>query len=250
MEAWMRTLSLATAVLVALVATSYAVAHGIEGAKTATAVAAQFTATNATVSSRTCTTSDNKTIVVTDGRYTGAATSANGDLAGNITLRARSVINTTDDVGTVNGAFRIDVANGKKTQAAFAAVYSGKALAGLAAGRAHEPNARLLANISAGFDPKTGFTNGKIGGATAGGNAVELGAGGCKPQSPTDERSSAKGTISTLTSTSITVAGLTCTVPADKSAEITSKFKQGDKVEIQCALVSGTNTLTRIGKHD
>jgi hypothetical protein len=248
----MRRLTFAAAAVVALVATSYAVAHGIDGAKSATAVAAQFTATNPTTSSRTCTTSNGKTIVVTDGKYTGATTNASTpDLAGNITIRARSIVNVTDNVGVVNGVFRIDVANGKDTEAAFSAVTSGTALAGYAAGKAHQPNARLLGNVSATFDPKTGFTGGKIGGGTSGGNAVELSAGACNPQGSASEgHSSARGPIQTLNSTTIVVAGLQCTIPTAQSAEINSKFKQGDRVEIQCALANGTNTLTRISKRD
>jgi hypothetical protein len=246
----MRRLTFAAVVLVALVAAGYAVAHGIEGAKTSRAVAGGFNAAAANVSTRTCTTSDNKTIVITDGKYTGAAT-GDADLTGTITVRARSVVNTTDKIGTVQGAFRIDVANGKDTQAAFSAVYDNGNIAGLAAGRAHAPNARLIANLSSAFDPAKGFTGAKLGGGTSGGSAVEVSAGSCKPQGkPTAERSSAKGTISQLTASTITVAGLTCTIPADKSADVTARFKQNDVVEIRCALVGGTNTLTRIeGKH-
>src|SRR4029078_3842485 len=90
--------------LVALVVTSFAVAHGIEGAKSAKAVAGTFNATGTSTSSRTCTTTDGKTIVVTDGKYTGVA-AGDPDLTGPITLRARSVINTTDNVGIVEGRF-------------------------------------------------------------------------------------------------------------------------------------------------
>lgn len=245
----MRRLTFAAVVLVALIATSYAVAHGIEGAKSSTAVAGGFNATQASVSSRTCTTSDNKTIVISDGKYTGTATSTNADLAGNITIRARSVVNTTDGVGTVNGVLRIDVANNKDTEAAFAGVLSGTGLAGFAVGKSHASNARLIGNLSATFDPKTGFSGGKIGGGTSGGNAVEV-SGGCKPQRPTQERSEAKGPITTLNSTTIVVAQLSCALPAAQAADINAHFKQGDVVEIHCAVISGTNTLTGIEKRD
>ncbi|NUR75329.1 MAG: hypothetical protein HOQ28_03455 [Thermoleophilia bacterium] len=244
----MRRLSLAAVVLVALVASSYAVAHGIEGAKSAKAVAGTFTATASSVSTRTCTTSDGKTIVVTDGRYTGAAT-GDPDLTGAITLRARSTVNTTDGVGVVNGRFRIDVASARDTEAGFSTVYDHGNIAGLAAGRAHDPSAKLIANMSAGFVAATGFTGGKIGGGTAPGSAVELSAaGGCKPAQQNAEKSEARGAISALSTTSITVAFLTCAIPADKSADVNAKFKQGDMAEIHCAVVNGQNTLTRIEK--
>jgi hypothetical protein len=243
----MRKLTFAAAVLTALVATSYAVAHGIEGAKNAKAVAGTFTAAQTSTSSRTCTTTDGKTIVVTDGRYTGVAT-GDADLTGAITLRARSVVNTTDGVGTVDGSLRIDVAGGRDTEANYSAVYDHGTVAGLAAGKAHGPSARLIGNVSATFDPATGFTAGKIGGGTAGGSAVELASAGCKPSSPTKEKSQARGTISALSADSITVAGLTCVIPSSMSADVNAKFKKGDVAAISCSLAGTTNTLTKIEK--
>jgi hypothetical protein len=244
----MRRMTFAAAVLCALVATSYAVAHGIDGAKSAKAVAGGFNATASSVSTRTCTTSDGKAIVVTDGKYTGTAT-GDPDLTGAITLRARSTINTTDGVGVVNGRFRIDVASGGDTEAAFSTVYDHGTIAGLASGRAHDPSARLIANVSATFAAATGFTGAKIGGGTANGSAVELSsAGGCRPAKVRAEKSEARGVISALSTTSITVANLTCTIPADKSADVNAKFKQGDTAEIHCTFANGQNTLTRIEK--
>jgi hypothetical protein len=242
----MRKLTFVSAMLVALVATSIAVAHGIEGAKTAKAVAGTFTATGASTSTRTCTTAEGKSISVTDGRYTGVA-SGDPDLAGNITLRARSVVNTTDNVGTVEGQLRIDVANGKDTQAAYSAVYSGGSLAGLAVGRAHGPNARLIANLSATFSAATGFTNGKIGGGTTGGTAIELSGSSCRSSGAKPEKSEARGTVTAVSSSSITVAGLTCAVPAAKAGDV-AKLAVNDRAEIHCSLSNGVNTLTRVEK--
>ncbi|HET7129537.1 MAG TPA: hypothetical protein VFJ93_10740 [Gaiellaceae bacterium] len=242
----MRKLILATAGLAALVATGVAVAHGIQGAKTAKAVAATFSASAGTVTTRTCTTTDGKSISVTDGKYTGTAL-GDADLAGAITLRVRSAINTTDKVGTVSGAFRIDV-SGRDTTGAFSTVYDNGGIAGLATGRAHSPGAKIVGNLSAKFDPATGFTEGKVGGGTSGGSAVELGTGSCRPAKTHPEHSEARGTA-TLTATSITVAGLQCNLPGDKAAAINDKFKTGDRVEIRCDFANGANTLTRISKH-
>jgi hypothetical protein len=244
----MRKLTYAIAMLVALVATGYAVADGIQGAKSASKVAGTFTAAGSSTSSRTCTTDDGKTVVVTDGKYTGAA-SGDPDLTGTITLRARSIVNTTDKVGLVTGSLRIDTA-GKSTNAAYSAVYDNGTISGLAVGRAHDHGVALVANLSAGFDAATGFTSGKIGGGTSGGSAVEVGGKGCKPQRQPNEKSEARGTISSLSTTSITVAGLTCAVPSDKASDV-SKFKQGDFVDIRCSFANGQNTLTSIsGKSD
>jgi hypothetical protein len=159
----------------------------------------------------------------------------------------RSVIDTTDKVGIVTGAFRIDV-SGRDTTGAFSTVYDNGGIAGLATGRAHSPGARIVGNLSAAFDPATGFTGAKIGGGTSGGSAVELGTGSCKPSNPHPEHSAARGAVSALSTASVTVAGLTCTLPSSKSAEINAKFKTGDNVEIRCEVANGANTLTRIAK--
>ena len=164
----MRRLIFAAAAVAALVAASVAVANGIGGAKTARSVAGTFSATSANVSTRTCTTTDGKSLAITDARYTGTAT-GDADLTGPITLRARSVINTTDSVGVVDGWLKIDVASGRDTTAGYTAVYDHGNIAGVAAGRAHDPAARLVANLSAGFSAAGGFTGGKLGGGTAGG---------------------------------------------------------------------------------
>jgi hypothetical protein len=243
----MRKLTFAAVVIVALVATSFAVAHGIEGAKSAKAVAGTFSVTGTSTSSKTCTTTDGKTIVVTDGKYTGVA-AGDPDLTGPITLRARSVVNTTDNVGTVDGRFSIDVANGRNTDAVYSAVYDHGAIAGLAVGKAHQPNSKLMANLSATFSAASGFTGAKLGGGTSGGSAVELGAGSCKPAHTTAERSEAHGVVTALSTTSITVANVTCTIPAEKSADVNAKLKVGDTAEIRCSVVSGTSTLTRYEK--
>ncbi len=238
----MRKLFFIAAGLAALAAASVAAADGIDGAKSAKAVAGTFTATSSNVSTRSCTTTDGKTLTITDGKYTGAAT-GDPDLTGPITLRARSVTNS-DGVGVVNGAFKIDVASGRDTEAAFSTVYDHGNIAGLAVGRAHDPSARLLANLSAGFAPGN-FTSGKLGGATSGGSAVELGPGKCAPAAR-PEKSEARGTISALSTTSITVAGLTCAIPSNMSADVNAKFKQNDRAEIHCTLQNNQNTLTRI----
>jgi hypothetical protein len=242
----MRKLILAAVAVAALVATSIAVANGgFGGGQTAEAVAGTFSATSSNVSSRTCTTSDNKTIVVTSGKYTGTAT-GDADLTGAITIQARSVVNTTDKIGTVDGVMKIDVSGNGETTAAFSSVYDGGSLAGLAVGRARGPHARLLGNISATFDPSTGFSGGKIGGATSGGSAVELAGASCSGSSTSNERASARGTISALSAQSITVAGLTCAIPSDQSSDVNSKYKQGDTVAISCSYENGQSTLTRI----
>ena len=244
----MRKFMFAAVGLVALAATSVAIADGIDGAKTAKAVAGTFSATSANVSTRSCTTTDGKTLTITNGRYTGMA-SGDPDLTGAITLRARSVVNS-DGVGIVDGSLRINVASGRDTTAGFSTVYDHGNGAGLAVGRAHDPSARLVANVSAGFAPGS-FTGGKLGGGTSGGSAAEIGPGKCAPAAqPKPEKSEARGVITALTDNSITVAGLTCVVPSNMSSAVKAKFKVNDRAEIHCTLQNAQNTLTRIeGRH-
>jgi hypothetical protein len=169
------------------------------------------------------------------------------DLAGSIRIDARSVINTTDNIGRVTGRLRIDVASGGDTSAAFDAVYDHGKLAGLAEGHGHEPHAALIATLSAGFSAAGGFTDGKLGGGTAGGSAVELGPAKCRPVKTHPEKSEARGTVTALSPTSITVAGLTCAIPADL-AQKAAGLKVGDRAEIRCSFTNGQNTLTKLEK--
>jgi hypothetical protein len=245
----MRKLVLTIVGLVALAAASVAVAHGINGVKSERSVSATFAASAEHVATQTCTSTDAKAMSVTNGTYTGPATGDPG-LTGALTLRAHSMLNTTDNVGAVTGTFRIHVANGRDAGGVFTAVYDHGTLAGLLVGRAHDPGARLLANFSATFAPATGFTGAKIGGGTTGGGAVEIGAAGCGPRVPRPMHSEAHGAISAISATSITVGGLTCTIPAKSRAAalLPRRLKVGDMVEIRCDLVDGQKTLTRIEK--
>jgi hypothetical protein len=237
----MRKLTLVSFVLVALAVAGLAVAKGLDGTKSAASVAGTFTATTASnVETRTCTTSDGKSIAVTSGTYSGTATGA-ADLTGAATLKVHSLINTTDDVGSVSGNLKIDTAADKNTSAQFSAVYDHGKLAGLAAGHASQ-SAKLLANVSAGFSAAGGFTDGKLGGS-AGGSAVLLGPGKCV-SAPKDS-SSAHGAVTAVSATSIAVAGLTCSVPASFATQIAA-VKVGDRVEIRCTVAGGATTLAKL----
>ncbi len=249
----MRKLTLAAAVLAALAAATVAVAHGIRGAGSATSVAATFSAAAAKTTSWSCTTSDSKSIVVTQGTYSGTATGS-ADLSGPITLTARSVVDASDNIGTVAGTFRIDVAKGGDTRGVFTVVYDHGSVAGLLAGRAHEPAGRLLANVSATFAAAGGFTNGRIGSGSTGGGAVELGLGPCRPSGtaqPGPPAHEAQGAISAISAGSITVAGLTCAIPqTGRATAILPKLalRVGDRVAIRCRDANGQTTLIEVEK--
>jgi hypothetical protein len=244
----MRKLMLVAVGMAALTATGLAVANGSDGT-TASAVTGTFTATTvSSTSTKTCTTPAGKSIATTKATYRGTA-AGDADLAGPITLEVRSVVNTTDGFGVVNGALRIDVVSGRDTTARFTAVWDHGKLAGFAAGHAREPRMALLGNLSAAFTTAGGFTDGRIG-SSAGGAAVELAPGRCDstPAQQRPEKSEARGTVSALSTTSITVGGLTCAIPSSLAARVASTVKLGDRAEIRCQLMNGQNTLVRLKK--
>lgn len=174
----MRKLMLAAVACLALATAGLALAKGHQGAG-ATAVTGSFTATTVSASqTRSCTTSDGKTLQTTHAVYTGTA-SGDATLTGALTIDARSAINTSTDVGVVTGRLRITTSAGD-TQAHFTGVYDHGTVAGLTVGHVQGPHGLLLANTSATFSPTAGFSNGKLGGS-AGGSAVEGGAGWCEP---------------------------------------------------------------------
>ena len=178
----MRRLTFVGVGLLVLVTSGLAVAKGLQPTKSITSLTGTFAA--ATVQpigkASSCTTSDGKTLVTAKARYSGVA-AGDGDLAGPITLEARTVANATDKIGVVDGKLRIHVASGRETVARFTGVWASGKLVGFATGHTQDPHAKLFANFSSGFDPATGFTGGKIG-ASDGGSAVELGPGKCAPK--------------------------------------------------------------------
>lgn len=241
----MRKLALAGAVLSMLALAGIAVAHGNDN-QMVTKVAGSFAATTVSGKSdtRTCTTADGKSLASTRATYTGTA-SGPSDLTGAVKIDASSMINTTDNVGEVDGHLTITPGSGSaKTDLHFTGVYDGGVLTGLASGRSATHGVQLYANLSSGFTTLGGFTGGKIGG-TSGGSAVEVATAHCSSTKPVKENTTADGTITALSATSITVAGLTCAVPASLAAKVAT-FKVTGRAHVECSLVSGASTLTKI----
>lgn len=242
----MKKLACAGALLAALATAGIAVAHGSDSAQSVKRVAATFNATTVGASqTRTCTTSTGKTIATTTATYTGAA-SGDPDLNGNLTFTARSTINTTDGIGTVSGRLKI-AASGGNTDAQFTGVYDGGNIAGTISGHAATSHTRLFGNLSSGFSTTAGLSGGKIGGPAAGGSAVELVAGGCRPSQSHPSTTSARGTVTAVSATSITVNGLTCTVT---NANLVKSIAVNAFVTITCSFSNGVNTLTKVEGKD
>jgi hypothetical protein len=232
-----------------LVGAGVAVAHGFDS-KAVKQVSATFTATTVSNSrTATCTGADG-TYTKAVANYGGSAVSSEPALNGPARIEAASFVNTTTGVGTVWGTIRIDTADGRRTSAGFEGVLTGTSLVGWAEGRSHpRGGVKLLANFSADFSAATGFANGKIGGGTAAGNAVLVTSGGCKPpKPPKPEKVKARGAITAVSPTSISVAGVTCAVPASEQGDV-AKVKVGDVVTIECEVANGTSTLEDIDRH-
>jgi len=237
----MRKLVYASVLAAALAAAGAAVAD-VFGVTAARSTSATFAATTvATSRSSTCT-ADSDTLVATNARYTGTSTSSDSALNGPLTADLRSLIDTTTNVGTVTGRLRIDTADGRHTVADVTAIYDGGQLAGLATGRTGGGAQRLLANLSAGFSAAGGLTSGKLGGGSGGGSAVALTTGRCRTTPPErPARVAANGSVSAVSATSITVAGVTCTVPSSLSAKVTT-LTVGSRASIRCQ----NGTLTHL----
>ena len=236
------------ATALALVGAGVAVAHD-GGSKSVVKTSATFSAGSPTdVHTGTCTGSDGKTYVTTRARYTGAASSSDGSLNGNATFDVQSLINQTDGIGTLDGTVRID-GSGGRTVAQIDAVYSGGHVAGIVEGHGSAPWNRLVANLSADFSTTGGFANGKLGGGTSGGDAAEVTSGGCQPpKPPKPETIDVHGAVTAVSSTSISVAGVTCNVPSNLQSRVAS-IHVNDRVELRCSAAGGTNTLVRVEHH-
>jgi hypothetical protein len=172
---------LITAAALMLIGAGAALAnHGFGGGSTFKQAAATFTATGpSNASTQTCTGTDGAHYTVTRASYSGNA-SGDAALTGQLTVDAVSVINDANpSVGTVRGSMQIATTSGP-TRLGFWAVYSAGSVSGLATGRT-STGAGVLANLSATFstNANTGFGSGKIGGTTAGGQALLLSPGGC-----------------------------------------------------------------------
>ena len=240
----MRKLSwILAAALAALAATGAAVAHGF-GGRSVDAVGATFSATQVSGKKTWTCSNDGGVWLRTVATYTGTA-AGDGDLAGPVRLRVESVVNEAKNVGLVEGQLRIDTP-GSDTTTRLTAAYEGGRIAGLATGHARQPNARVVANVSAAFSPDGGFTDGKLGGGTTGGAAVEVVRGACKPVTPQKAIVRVSGTVTANSTTSLTVRygkrELTAKVPSSL-ADTVANLSNGDKVSIVAARIDGDYVL-------
>ncbi len=161
------------AALVALVVAGAAVAHERRSGTGIKAVAAHFTATpTSKTETRTCTEPGQGGAVwhLTKGLYTGTST---GDLAGAITVRTQSTINTATGLGYTKGKVELrDAASGKLVaKADLQAVNTQNGvLNGFLRGRTTD--GLLLANFTATFAADGSSLSGDVGAQTSGPNSA------------------------------------------------------------------------------
>jgi len=238
-----------------LVGAGVAVAHGFDS-KSVKQVNATFAATTVSnLRTSTCTGADGS-YAKSVATYSGMATSSEPSLNGPVRIEAASFVNTTTGVGTVSGSARIDTTDGRRTSIGFEGVLTHGSVVGIAEGRTRpgRDEVKLLANVSADYSATGGFGNGKLGGGTAAGDAVLITSGGCTPpKAPKPEHVKARGAITNVSPTSISVAGVTCNVPANLQGAV-ANLKTTDVVTIECDVANGAGTLTKVSndhhRHD
>jgi hypothetical protein len=237
-----------TAAAILLLGAGVAVAHNSK-AKSVKEVSATFLATTVSKTRTTTCTAADGTYATTRATYTGTSTSAEPTLTGTASIDAESLVNTTTGLGLVSGKLTITAADGKRAHLRFSTVLAAGAIAGFAEGEGHKRDySKVLGNLSATYSAAGGFTNGKLGGGTTGGAAVQIVPGGCRAASPEKpERVEVEGKITAISPTSISAAGVTCVVPAELQPKLTG-LVVGDPVELECTVAGGVNTLAKVSK--
>jgi hypothetical protein len=175
-----RFVALATAVAALAVASVAGAAyHRVQSSQAAAATFAANTVSHS--KGHTCTGSDG-TYTDTAATYAGTATSSDSRLAGNLTIRAHSVVGS-NGLGWLDGSFR--TAGG--THGTIHAALSGGHAVGTLVGNVRKPEGKVVASISGDFTPAGGFSAGSLGTGSANGAGVVFQRGSCakvKPPKP------------------------------------------------------------------
>ncbi len=214
---------------------------------------------------RSCTGADSKAFTLTNGHYTGMADFANPatDLDGPLMINAKTTYSTTDGLGWVEGSFRVKDDPTRLT-GRFSGTLKGTSLVGYLTASSRGNHARVLGNLSATFDPATGFTGGQIGSGSSTAVLAVIAGPTCpkskpapkpKPE-PKPHARAVEGTVSAVgestVGSTITVASRgpsTATCTLDATSPATTGFAVGTRVEMKCAYIGTTWTLRGLHKH-
>lgn len=161
--------------LVALLAAGLAIAHNKASDKTEP-VAATFTAASTELKTEQCTGADG-TYTLLRGSYEGT-TAGDARLAGKLTLKLHSAVNTTSNYGWTKGSFKVRDAAGKTV--AHGSLIAVDSPTGVLNGMLHgkvEDGGPLLANFTATLAADGKSVTGELG-TTSGQNTAVL-VGGC-----------------------------------------------------------------------
>ena len=243
----MRKSIFAAAALVALVASSVAVAHLKSG--DVTAVSATLSATTpANVQTRTYTCAG-QTFEVTTGRWTGLSTSTTPDLNGPVELHVKSVYNSTKKLGWVDGRLKIRGAD-DRSSAGFSAVNTDGKLDGWLRGNAGHRDGIIFGSLTGSFSKTGGLTDGQLGSGTGANAAVLAKRVDCNPSETVrpSVRLTVRGSVESISASEIKVkpadgsASQSCTIGERKPEHI----EAGDKVEMTCLQREGKFVLEKV----
>lgn len=158
-----RLTTFALAALAALVVAGLAIANGGDTKKTSPVSATFIAAPTEKTTTVQCIGGDG-TYTITRGVYEGSSTGSDAMLTGKISLRTKSVVNTTTGYGYTEGKLTLRDADGKlKAKAHLVAVNTQKGLLnGFLNGRVKEQG-HLLANFSAAFNADGSSLSGQLG---------------------------------------------------------------------------------------
>ena len=243
----MRKSIFAAVALVALVASSVAVAHLKSG--DVTAVSATLSATTpANVQTRTYTCAG-QTFEVTTGRWTGLSTSTTPDLNGAVELHVKSVYNSTKKLGWVDGRLKIRGAD-DRSSAGFSAVNTDGKLDGWLRGSAGHRDGIIFGSLTGSFSKTGGLTDGQLGTGTGANAAVLAKRVDCNPSETVrpSVRLTVRGSVESISASEIKVkpadgsASQSCTIGERKPEHI----EAGDKVEMTCLQRDGKFVLEKV----
>jgi len=166
-------------VLLGLIVAAALSAAGVAAARGRTtsvqAASATFTATDVSqLSQVTCSVTGGDTFQATKATYRGTSLSSDPRLAGALTIRAWSLVDTTNGVGHVFGNFRIKGPGTRAHGTLNGAIANGEA-SGIARGFVRHQWGRIVASMGSTFNPNTGFSTGSLGGSTVGAGFIRSG---------------------------------------------------------------------------